>query len=559
MTAPVALVLLIALVLSPSGRADVIHVDGRARGVGDGSSWDDAFTGLQGALALAVAGDEVWVALGVYVPDEGSGDVNATYRLRSGVALLGGFAGTESSADARRPRVHVTVLSGDVAGDDLPDFVNRDDNVRHVVRATNVDDTALLDGFVVRGGHEFSGGAPSGGGFRGRSSSPVIRRCTFTDNASVLGGGAIVGNGGTTTFIDCRFTGNEATSQGGGLMCDGASAVLVDCWFGGNRADSSGGGLYAQGAGVIVDAVGCVFSGNDGRSFGGGGAKVAFDGLLRLEHCTFAGNTSLGPHAGFDGGGAGLYVATASAVVERCVFFGNTVDNPESAHEVQLDLLGFEPGVSSAVGSLELRECCLEGPVFWFNVSHGDGGNFTCDPLFVDARGADGLAGTLDDDLSPGFGSTCVDAFAADVPPDGDRAACCDLAGTPRVLDGDLDGVRRADLGALEYTHGRLSVAPVVTAGERVTLEVDGTGGLAVQLLVGVPGAGLIVEPWGAALVDLTAGWMRTALGSAPLDAVVQVPQRLPPGMEFTLQLLTLDGATGFGSFGNRVTVRVGP
>ena len=33
-------------------------------GAGDGSSWDNAFVGVQGAISVAQQGDEVWVATG---------------------------------------------------------------------------------------------------------------------------------------------------------------------------------------------------------------------------------------------------------------------------------------------------------------------------------------------------------------------------------------------------------------------------------------------------------------------------------------------------------------
>ena len=54
----------------------------------DGSSWAEAFTDLQDALAIAEAGDEIWVANGVYTPGM---SVNNSFSLKDGVALYGGF------------------------------------------------------------------------------------------------------------------------------------------------------------------------------------------------------------------------------------------------------------------------------------------------------------------------------------------------------------------------------------------------------------------------------------------------------------------------------------
>lgn len=124
---------LVAVVLLTTwpASADVIYVDGDATGANSGSSWEDAYTDLQDALGVALSGDQVWVAQGTYKPSGPAGDVLATYQLLSGVGLYGGFAGGETELDQRDPDVNVTVLSGDLNGDDGPDFENYDENSHH--------------------------------------------------------------------------------------------------------------------------------------------------------------------------------------------------------------------------------------------------------------------------------------------------------------------------------------------------------------------------------------------------------------------------------------------
>ena len=74
-----------------------IYVDDDADGTNYGSSWADAYNNLRDALSVAIYGDEIWVAEGIYKPDLGtgitSGDREATFQLVHGVALYGGYAG----------------------------------------------------------------------------------------------------------------------------------------------------------------------------------------------------------------------------------------------------------------------------------------------------------------------------------------------------------------------------------------------------------------------------------------------------------------------------------
>jgi len=75
-------------------------------------------------------------------------DRTTTFSMKSGVALYGGFDGTETSRNQRDWETNITTLSGDigVAGDNS-------DNSYHVVTGSGVDETATLDGFTITGGN----------------------------------------------------------------------------------------------------------------------------------------------------------------------------------------------------------------------------------------------------------------------------------------------------------------------------------------------------------------------------------------------------------------------
>src|SRR4029078_3732534 len=86
---------------------------------GNGLSWETAFKYLQDALfATGSCNTEIWVAQGIYYPDEGNGladnDRNLSFNMKNGVAIYGGFNGTETNIDQRNSNVYITYLSGDL-------------------------------------------------------------------------------------------------------------------------------------------------------------------------------------------------------------------------------------------------------------------------------------------------------------------------------------------------------------------------------------------------------------------------------------------------------------
>ena len=134
----------------------VWYVNDTATGAGTGTSWADAFTDLQDALDQAVSGDEIWVARGIYRPSQrvnADDPRSATFHLVNGVAVYGGFTGVETQRDQRDWLSVTSMLSGDLAGDDEPGFVNYDENSYHVVMVQFVADTVALDGLTISGGN----------------------------------------------------------------------------------------------------------------------------------------------------------------------------------------------------------------------------------------------------------------------------------------------------------------------------------------------------------------------------------------------------------------------
>lgn len=348
--------LMLGHVLSTSAqtRAETIwFVNDDAAGANDGTSWTDAFVDLQGALSVAVAGDEVWVAAGSYVPTletEPGNPRTVTFDLPTGVALYGGFAGTETNREQRDFESNTTVLSGDLSGDDGPDFANTEENAYHVVMSLGNDDATVLNGFTVRAGRAdglfnwpppgthnngsavliyqgtpqlayctFEGNWSESRGAVNARGGARISDCTFRNNVAKYGGGLWIGYV-DTEVIRCRFLNNVA-SNGGGLAHEGsASSTISDCEFTGNTAlgdDNEnllgeGGGMSCNGGRTKV--FNCTFDSNNARTGGGLYSNHRTD--MTLSDSTFIGNMAE------SGGGLTLY----SGIVSRCRVIGNVAE-----------------------------------------------------------------------------------------------------------------------------------------------------------------------------------------------------------------------------------------
>lgn len=163
----------------------------------DGKTWATAFTKVQDALDAGAA--EIWVAAGTYTPGR---DRHATFQLRTGGSLYGGFSGNETRRDQRDWLKNKTILDADGA--------------YHAVIGA---DGAVLDGFIICGGNGFGGegsspprgqgGGPpgggrpihmtpqailgglqpgSGGGMANFQVAPTVRNCIFENNKAGKGG-----------------------------------------------------------------------------------------------------------------------------------------------------------------------------------------------------------------------------------------------------------------------------------------------------------------------------------------------------------------------------------
>jgi predicted outer membrane repeat protein len=318
--------------LSVAAHANTIiyYVDDDAPLGGDGRSWETAYRYLQDALssrshaAGAVLEEEVEirVAQGGYLPDrvsqhpEARAEPSMSFRLLNRTTLKGGYAGLGGpDPNAWDPEVFITVLSGDLAGNDVDvdnpsDLLHeptRFDNSNTIIRISDVNESAALIGFTITGAHILAQGRGYiGGAMSNRSASPAISNCTFTGNASLLRGAAILNAENCSPNItDCVFSDNHA-GNGGGVY--GGEMTLTKCKFINNSA--FGGGALSGCSGLISN---CMFINNSAR---GGGAISSFNGTI-IE-------TTFSENSAETNGGA---LAGNTVLISSCTFKGNTARN----------------------------------------------------------------------------------------------------------------------------------------------------------------------------------------------------------------------------------------
>ena len=474
----------------------VWYVDDDASDTGTGTSWTDAFKYLQDALndTRILTGDEIRVAQGTYKPDQGDTplDRTAAFQLINGVTLKGGYAGIGApDSDARDVATYKTILSGDLIGNDGPNFANYSDNSCHVVTGA---DNAILDGFIIEKGNADPTGIPvsepvwepgmpfspppppndSGAGIFCFGTSPTINNCTIRNNYAVWGGGGMYNSSCSPTINNCTFYENYAQYGGGaGNFWRATNTTFTNCTFRDNEVMHAGGGMVNSSCGLIVLS-NCNFIANTARM--GGGISNGGQGDLTITNCAFSANLAN------DSGGGAISTVSGDVIATNCVFNANA-----STGGVGADGGAIYFGI---YGSMSLVNCTFKGNsaekngnalrngkgnlvnitncIFWDNgneiynsqstptVTYSDIwggytgiGNINSDPLFVNASnpaGTDGIFATLDDGLRIRINSPCID-IAND-----SKAPATDITDQGRIDIPDI-GFAIADIGACESGH----------------------------------------------------------------------------------------------------------
>lgn len=473
------------------------RVDARATGTNTGLTWPDAFTDLHAALAAALTGDEIWVAIGTYRPAEPGGDLAAAFHIPAGVEVYGGFAGTETRRD-QRPAGQRSTLSGDLNGDDALDPGNRADNSMIIVDASGTDAATGLDGFVITGANGPPGGglyvaggglyavggylavnhclfldnhADYGGAVHLTDSDVRFSHCWFADNSAAFDGGALYLNlGSDATLVACGFTDNSASYAGGAARIMMSAPQFVTCTFQANTAPYGGAIQHYESTGGWH--VNCVFTGNTAAMMGG--AIQLNNSMPFFVNCTVAANSAS------EGGGIHGWLPSM-ATIANCILWGNN------------DYTGLGEAAQVTTSTVQMSCSCVQG---WTGLAGGPG-NTGADPLLADPDGLDNIAGTDDDNVKLRAGSPCIDAGDngmlppdfTDLDGDGDTGepTSLDATGYPRfeddpaTLDTGIGLSPIVDMGAYESV-------PLCPADLDLDRDVDDTDVLVFESCASGPG-----------------------------------------------------------------------
>jgi hypothetical protein len=359
----------------------------------DGNSWQTAFKDLQKALDYATSGKEIWVAEGKYKPSKRTDSLDArsaTFQIKSGIEIKGGFKGTESdSVPTGSP--YNTILSGDISGNDdsisvwppsVSDKKYLSDNVYHVITTSGNSKSIHIYGLVIQSGAaNGSGYNKVGAGILNKNGSPTIEYCGILKNYSDSSGAGIYDEGGFTSVVNCLFKNNVSSKgNGSGLFIKSTKTIKIDASvFDGNATKdtsslSGGAALYISGASTEI--VNSIFTRNIAN--GKGGAIFNNGSILKVTNCTFYNNSAVK-------GAGGINNQLAKDTIVNTILWDTNIEISDTISNVTYSCIkGGYPGV----------------------------GNFTSDPLFVNANkpeGNDSIWGSLDDGLVLQSTSSCID------------------------------------------------------------------------------------------------------------------------------------------------------
>lgn len=302
-----------------------------------------------------------------------------------------------------------------------------------------------------------------------RDSDPQVRDTVFEGNASGLLGGTVnVTDSSEPSFSDVAWTGNEVSGFGaaGMVVSDSSTVVISRSLFADNAATGNGAGLYVSQS--VVALTNTTFSHNEAS--GNGGGIYNSQGTVSVINGTLEGNTATGGGAIYNDNGATTLTNTLLGVnlAENCdgnviVSGGSNLDQDGTCGFANT---GDQSNVDPMIGPLADNG----GPTRTHRLLAGspaiDAGSDAACPG-TDQRGTERpLDGDGDGDAACDIGAVeYIDSDGDGIPDIDDN--CPDVA-NPDQEDSDQDGV--GDACEPSGPCGRPGVAAIVATASGLLL-----------------------------------------------------------------------------------------
>lgn len=386
-------------------------------GLNNGSSWSNAFISIQNALSASQAGDEIWVAQGIY---------NENMVMKNGVALYGGFDGSEITINGRDWEQNSTIIEESTGQSVL--LVDTCDN-----------NLTRIDGFTIREGGTDYNSMPNGGGINAKYSDVTIENNNFYNNIGAIRvdysnaviknnkiynntaqHGGIVAINSTIDITQNNISNNDA----GGLTIAYSSGTISRNRFEGNK--------NAMGAAITIGAYGTegsieisnnlIVDNFSWAMYGAGGIYLA----LENSNTKIINNTIKSTSGTYGGGGISMDSNSSPTIANNIIAF-----NP---YGILVNGYGSGGGIPILNNNNVFGNTVYD---YSANLSPGDG-DISVDPMFFNPS-------TGNYELS--HGSPCLESASGIDAPDED------FFGVARPKDGDNDGLAFDDIGAFEYIY----------------------------------------------------------------------------------------------------------
>jgi parallel beta-helix repeat protein len=399
--------------------SEIVYVDSLSPcAPGTGMSWRFAYRDLQDALERAVSGNQIWVARGTYKPTVPSG-TGATFNLLDDVPIYGGFAGYENSLAQRNWITNKTALDGM-------------DELDYVVTASDVNATAIVDGFRIRNG--------TLSGIYTDNSSATIANCEITGNRD----GVNCTSGSSVNIADCNIRGSSQY----GIYCNTGEIHISNCTVKQNVDD----GIKLSNCELVVHN--CTIKDNNaiGVYTDGSSSGSITNNIIsgNNDHGIYL-NTSIEIEIknnwiyenGAVNSGDGIYIPSANYLTPSTIRNNTIVDNNSyGIRAAWADYVAISNCIIWGNEDGQLDDCsatysCISD----CNDAGGDGNNIcgdANDPNFV---------GPNNDNYHLSPNSPCIDKGNTALVTDQNET---DIDSDPRVWDGDFNGTREVDIGADE-------------------------------------------------------------------------------------------------------------